>query len=83
MGAEAVNNGGVSDKSWPANRQLIAFQLDQLHAKLDDLQRQVAALHGEILVLKVKATGWGLLGGMVPVALALLVWLFKGVVTGG
>jgi len=80
MGA---NNGNdhFNEENLPGDfieyKRLIIFELKRLNAvviALDKLQRRLA---GEILVLKVKAGIWGLIGSSIPILLALAVYFLQ------
>jgi hypothetical protein len=75
----------VSDNSWYAWSKTVLLQLEQDTHKLDkheaclqEVKRLVTDLRIDVAQLKVKAGIWGLIGGIIPVAIGLGVWLLKG-----
>ncbi len=53
-------------------------QFKWLRDSHEELRKIVTQVRIDVAALKIKAGIWGLLGGMVPVAVIIILWLFKG-----
>jgi len=60
---------------WQEYQRLVLYELKAHTDTLGDFGKELTAVKVEIGMLKVKAGLWGLLGGFVPVAIAVLVKL--------
>lgn len=56
---------------WTQYQKLVLAELERHSESLDALEDHLSRLEIEIATLKVKAGAWGLMGGLVPVLLAL------------
>lgn len=65
------------DGEFKEYRRLILFELKRLNAVVKELDRQQRRTIGEILVLKVKAGVWGLIGSAIPIAIFLGIYVLK------
>ena len=61
-----------NEQEW---RQYLIKRIDCLEAKVVVGLRDASV---EIAVLKTKAGIWGAIGGMIPVAIIIILWLLKG-----
>jgi hypothetical protein len=52
-------------------------QFEWLRTSHERLQEDVTKIREDVAVLKFKAGVWGLLGGSLPVAIILILWLLK------
>jgi len=62
---------------WDEYQKLVLHELKQLNKKADTNLIEHAAIKEDIAKLKVKSGVWGLIGGMIPVGIALLIWILK------
>lgn len=74
-----------NDNSWPAYRHMVLSALerldsrdDRLDSKLDKIIRLQESMQIDIEGLKVKSGVWGLIGGLIPVVVALAMLLIGG-----
>jgi hypothetical protein len=67
----------VSADSWFAWSKHVLMQLETDTKCLRELKEEITKLRVEVGQLKVKSGVWGLIGGAVPVAVGLVVWLIK------
>jgi hypothetical protein len=70
-------------KQWEEYRRQILHELELHHEQIRDLFKRVNQDRVDIAVLKEKAGIIGLIGGAIPAAVVLLVWLVKGTGGGG
>ena len=72
---------GISGDSWAEYRNLIISELRRLNSGLEGIREELGKVHVDIATLKVKATGWGVLGGgiavLITLAVAAVSWLLK------
>ena len=59
--------------NWGEYRRLVLTELEHLHKSVDHLQSDVSACRIEIAMLKVKASMWGAIGGLIPTGTIILV----------
>lgn len=67
---------------WNEYKLLVLDQLERMSRQVSDLERKVdafraddiAAVKVEIALLKQKASLWGAVGGLIPSAIAALIW---------
>jgi hypothetical protein len=67
----------VSENSWFVWSKHVLMQLETDSKCLRELKEEITKLRVEVGQLKVKSGVWGLIGGAVPVAVGLVVWLIK------
>ena len=65
----------VSDNSWFAWSKHVLMQLEQDTKCMLEIKKDINAIKIEIAQLKVKSGVWGLIGGAIPVAVGLAIWL--------
>ena len=54
-------------------------EIQEVGGKIDNLKdKEISSMKVEIGMLRVKAGVWGLLGGLIPVAIAILIALVRG-----
>jgi len=63
-------------EEWASYRRQVLDGLASSAGKLDKLDAKINDFQVELAVLRVKAGVWGLLGGMVPVAVMIAVQFF-------
>jgi len=69
---------------WAEYRKLVLKELEDLHTTSDKIKDELNAIKNEqakikeeIATLKVKSGVWGMMGGAIPVIIALVLWLMK------
>lgn len=67
----------VSEDSWFAWSKHVLMQLETDAKCMREIKQELTKIKVEIGQLKVKSGIWGLIGGAVPVAIGLAVWLLK------
>jgi hypothetical protein len=72
----------MSDDKWGGNgwttyQKLVLAQLEQHQQSLDKINDRLSEIRIEITELKVKAGIWGLVAGMIPVAIALIMQMLE------
>ena len=75
-------NDHPDNGDWKEHRRLILAELKSLNAAVTNLYTIANELKVELAVLKVKSGGWGFLGGLVPVLIALGIFAIKALVGG-
>jgi len=50
---------------------------DQVSKEYKELSTQISTIKADIRALQIKAGVWGLMGGAIPVGIALLVWVIE------
>ena len=61
---------------WDQYQRLVLDKLDSHTGWLKSLTRSVSKVETEISALKVKSGVWGILGGLIPVLVLVLVYVF-------
>lgn len=67
----------LSENSWFVWSKHVLMQLEKDSQCLYEIKKDLADLKVEIERLKVKSGVWGLIGGAIPVAIAMGVWLVQ------
>jgi len=62
---------------WTEYRRLVLKELEDLNTAVDSVRAEQTKIREEIATLKVKSGIWGLIGGAIPVAIGLALWLLK------
>lgn len=77
--------GDPPDNSWPAYRHMVLSSLDRLNErdkyldeKLDKIIRLQETLRLDVASLQAKSGIWGLIGGLIPVVIAMAMLLIGG-----
>lgn len=66
----------MNEKDWAGNgwtqyQKLVLAELERHSSYLEDLKKHISRLEIEIATLKVKSGVWGLVGGLIPVLIAI------------
>jgi len=69
---------GEKKNGWNEYSRLVLSELERLDVGQVALNEKMNKVLTEIALLKVKSGVWGLLGGAIPVAIGLGLWLLKG-----
>ena len=72
-----MKKADIDGNGWNEYEKLVLHQLRELQEKADKNLEEHAAIKEDIATLKVKSGVWGLIGGMIPVGIALLIWILK------
>lgn len=72
------NTNGNGKDGWDKWGHFVVKELERLNEKAQRLDDKVSKVMIEIAMLKVKSGIWGLVGGAIPVAVGLAVWIIKG-----
>lgn len=67
----------MAPDGWQEWSKYVLAELKELSRLYDCLDKKVGNMRVDIATLKVKAGIWGLIGGMIPVALIVVLWLLK------
>jgi hypothetical protein len=76
----------MEEDTWQQWSKFVLAEMKRLHEQIESLDRkidglkdeQISQLKVEIAMLKVKSGVWGLIGGLIPVAVILIVEFTKG-----
>lgn len=60
----------MANETWTEYQRLVLAELERHSNALEDMDKHLHKIEVEIAMLKIKAGVWGLLGGFIPVALA-------------
>lgn len=66
-----------TSNGWTLYQKLVLAELERHSSSLEDIKKHMSKLEVEIATLKVKAAGWGLIAGMIPVAIAVIIELLS------
>ena len=64
--------------TWVEYSKYILIELERLNDRYKSIDKRLQKNDVDIAMLKVKATAWGMLGGLIPGAIAILMWCVKG-----
>ena len=67
----------VNGNGWNKHEMLVMDKLDTLVANDKCIEKKIGDLRVDVAKLKVKAGIWGLLGGTIPVGIAILLFILK------
>lgn len=67
----------TSENSWFACSKHVLLQLESNTKCLHEIKNELTSIKIEIAKLKVKSGIWGMIGGVIPVAIGIAIWLFK------
>lgn len=60
------------NSEWTQYQKLVLAELERHSDALDLIKKEIGLIQIDLAMLKVKAGVWGLMGGLVPVVIALL-----------
>ncbi len=66
-----------TDAGWESYSRLVMTKLDEHEDLLKDISKELTNIHVDIGMLKVKSGFWGLIGGFIPVLIAIILNLIK------
>ena len=67
----------TDNTSWESYSRLVLTKLDEHEDVLSDISKELTNIRVDIGMLKVKSGLWGLIGGFIPVAIAVILNLLK------
>lgn len=70
-----AENGKLN--GWNEWSRYVLKELERLNTCYEQVRIELGNIKTEVTMLKVKAGFWGLLGGAIPIAIALLIGLLK------
>lgn len=80
----SLPDGEVSGR-WDEHRMLVLSELQRLResnksvtCKLESISTSISALSVDVAKIQVKASIWGLIGGMIPIVVAMAMMWLKG-----
>jgi len=62
---------------WKEWSKFVLKELERLNECYETLDQKMDKLSKEVAMLKVKSGVWGLIGGAIPVAVALAIWILR------
>lgn len=75
---EGLTNINLNQRDgWAEYSKLVLTKLEEHEDILKDINKELTNVRVEIGMLKVKSGVWGLIGGLIPVAIALILNAFK------
>jgi len=78
---KATEGGGMntvkSGNGWEKDKAFIEFRQQDLNKKVDDIYEKLWDMNAAIAGLKVKASIWGAVGGIMTTAAGLLMYLIR------
>jgi len=67
----------MNSRTWEESSLYIEKELEDLNKKYGRIERKIDALHDSVIILKMKAGVWGLLGAAIPVVIGIAVVFLK------
>ena len=67
----------MDDDGWKEWGRHVLTELSRLSSDIHGLRTDLQAIYGDVSALKVKSTIWGLVGGVIPVAILIAVEIFS------
>ena len=67
----------MEQNDWSKYEQLVLSELKRISRDVTDIYSHVDKLREEVAALKVKSGVWGLLGGTIPVIIAVVIEYFR------
>jgi hypothetical protein len=67
----------IKNNGWEKDKALIEFRQQDIDQKVDDIYEKLWDMNAALAGLKVKASIWGALGGIMTTAAGMLVYLFR------
>jgi len=68
---------GTDNSGWESYSRLVLTKLDEHEDVLKDISKELTNIRVDIGMLKVKSGLWGLVGGFIPVAIAVILNYLK------
>ena len=58
---------------WREYKKLVISEIDRLSVHIGSLEKKIDNLRSDVVTLKIKSGVWGLMAGLIPVTIAILV----------
>jgi len=71
------DEGGGSKGNWEEWSRHVLAELERLNAQVDEARKDIQSMRVDLAMLNVKAGAWGVLGGFIPIAIAIAMAKFK------
>ncbi len=68
-----------NENDWEKWSVYILKELERLNDCYEESRKEIIKIGKDIVSLKVKSGMWGVIGGMVPICIGLLIWLARSV----
>jgi len=68
-----------NENDWEKWSVYILKELERLNDCYEESRKEIVKIGKDIVSLKVKSGMWGVIGGMVPICIGLLIWLARSV----
>ena len=68
-----------NNDDWESWSKYVLKEVERLNDCYDGLSKEIVKIGKDIVGLKVKSGMWGVIGGMIPICVALLIWLARSV----
>lgn len=65
------------DNGWKEHQLLVLEKLDRHESWLVSIDKRIAKLREEVVILKVKCGLWGAVGGLIPALIAVMIAYMK------
>jgi len=62
---------------WDAWGKHVLLELERENGLIEELRKAVAHIQSDVHLLQWKAGVWGLLGGLIPISIIIVLWLVK------
>lgn len=72
-----MQNNINNNSSWKEWSKYVLKELERLNTCYERLDDRLDTVASEIAMLRVKAGVWGLAGGIIPLAIIIILWLVK------
>jgi hypothetical protein len=66
------------DNGWDRYQNMVLDKLERLEERLDCVDKKVGNLRVDVGKLNVKSGIWGMIGGTIPLVVAILLYVLKG-----
>jgi len=65
---------------WKDYQEFVLRELNRLNNNVEKLEEKIDIISTDIAVLKIKAGLWGLIGGALPILIALAIYFLSGII---
>jgi len=63
----------MQEQSWREYKLLVMSELNRLARSINSIDKKLDSIREDVIALKVKAGIWGLVGGIIPATVAIIV----------
>jgi hypothetical protein len=68
--------GNGSGESWAKWSTYVLKEMERLNLSIEESKKKQSAMEVEIAMLRVKSGVWGLIGGLIPVGITIVIGVF-------